>query len=373
MTILNTYQFKDESPLEEFLIKNLPAKIKAGTQKDNSNIFELDTIRALRTCPFINFNTQKQISIMVFDIDSYDGITAKEYFKDIDGLFNHITDKIGHEPTYILETNKGFHFGYGLMNHVFTNQPKAVSYIRAIKIAIAEILGCDPHASNRLNGVWRNPLLHNHYFSGKINYELKDFNDFLPKKKKYNKNNFSSNFDIDKINFQEGNRNNNLFYCGLVYANNFLELTEEQVFQYLKIINDNKNVALEIQEIKSIANSIYYRYWKEGKILLKKDVNVGAMEFEKISNLTKEEYDKEVKKRQSLSAQRTLEIRNFEKNELALKKANSVRIKNLEKQNIKIVNKTIKELIEEDKKITVSAISLKSGLNRRTVAKYLKR
>ena len=170
MTIVNKYKDEDEQ-LKELLLKNLPKKIKSGNEKHLSNIYQYPTIKSLNEHLFINFNSKEQISFLVFDIDKYEDKTAKEYFKNIYNFLDFITDNIGLEPSYILETNKGFHFAYHLKNHIFTHQRKALKYVMDIKVAITRLLKCDEIASHRLYGVWRNPLLHNFYFSQKINYE----------------------------------------------------------------------------------------------------------------------------------------------------------------------------------------------------------
>lgn len=371
MTILDTHEHRDGSAIEEFLIKNLPNKIKAGNHKEYSNINEYCTIVALKRCKFMNFNSTARISIMVFDIDEVDGMTAKEYFKDIDGLLDFITNKIEMEPTYILETDKGFHFGFGLKNHVFTNQIKATTYLRTIKKALGELLECDANGSNRLNGIWRNPLLHPHYFSGEFNYELKDFSKFLPQRTWHKRKNSVAGFDIDKVTFPPGKRNNNLFYVGMVYADALSELSEDNIFQYLMTINKEKQVGLEELEIKTIAISIY-KYWSRGEICLKRGVNVGMMNFKKIKNLSREDYIIEVKKRQQKSAIRTLDIRDKEKNKSSLKKAKRKRINQLAKANTLAINKAIKMIEKEKKKVTFVAVAKYSKLDRRTVAKYMK-
>ena len=61
----------------------------------------------MNTNKFINFNSSSRISFMIFDIDKYNDVTAKEYFKNVETLFEFITKKIGYEPTYLLETDKG--------------------------------------------------------------------------------------------------------------------------------------------------------------------------------------------------------------------------------------------------------------------------
>ena len=81
MTTLQKYKTKNEE-LKELLIKNLPTKIKAGNEKHLSNIYEYQTVKALDKCKFINFNSDTQISFMIFDIDKFEDKTAKEYFKN---------------------------------------------------------------------------------------------------------------------------------------------------------------------------------------------------------------------------------------------------------------------------------------------------
>ena len=110
MTEIKKYTENEKEELKEVLIKNLPSKIKGGNEKHLSNVVEYQTIIALNKCKFINFNTKERISFLVFDIDKIEDKTAKEYFKDINGLYDFISEKIGLEPSYILETAKGFHF-----------------------------------------------------------------------------------------------------------------------------------------------------------------------------------------------------------------------------------------------------------------------
>lgn len=81
MTTVKDHNFNDTEEFIEVLIKNLPPKIKAGNEKDTANINEMDTIEALKNCKFMNFNSKERISFMVFDIDTMENITAKQYFK----------------------------------------------------------------------------------------------------------------------------------------------------------------------------------------------------------------------------------------------------------------------------------------------------
>lgn len=367
-------QNNNENELEELLIKNLPATIKAGNEKKYSNIYEMKTKVAIHKFKFINFNSKDRISFMIFDIDEYNGKEAKEHFKDIDGLLDFITDKIGYEPTYILETNKGFHFAYHLKNHIFTHQPKALKYLTDIKRRIIELLHCDEIASNRNSGVFRNPLLHTHYYSYQVNYELNDFKDLIPK--------VTSNHRIRKngINTSddeiiEGKRNKTLFKFGMRYAKAQEYTTSDDIYDFINNLNLDSDLPLESAEVYSIAKSIY-KYWTKneiryGIIQKDKDINEGAMNFPKMKNLTKEEYVEETKRRQKLASQYAVEKRDKEKNKEQLKKARAEFLEQKNIENEKIVLDALEYFKSNDMKINVSRIAQYCGFDRRFVKKYL--
>jgi len=372
VTKLQQYKTEKEE-LKELLIKNLPSKIKAGNEKHLSNVTEYKTIIALNKCKFINFNTSERISFMVFDIDSFKNKTALEYFKNIDGFLAYISEKIGLEPSYILETQKGFHFAYHLKNHIYIKQKKALKYLLDVKRTITELLKCDEIASHRLHGVWRNPLLHTHYYSEQINYELKDFRDLIPKVE-YKNRSVRLNIKVDDNELVEGQRNHSLFKYAMKFAKGQDVLTKDDVFNFLSDINESKGVNLANSELNQIASSVF-KYWqngtiKYGSIKVDKDINEGAMEFPKMRNLSKEEYDFETKHRQKQSALRTSLIRDKEKNKKQLLEAKrDFNTKRAEKNQVKVLDAII-ELENKNEKITFLAISKLTSLDRKTVKKY---
>jgi hypothetical protein len=363
----------DNDALTMLLLRSLPAQIKAGNEKHLSNIREYPTLVALKTCKFINFNSKSQISMMIFDIDDFNGKTALEHFKNIRCFLEYIVEKVGFEPTYILQTQKGFHFGYHLKNHVFMHQPKVVAYLQSIKRAMGEILSCDPIASHRLNGVWRNPLLHEMYFSEQINYELKDFRIFLPTQQK-NRRNTSAKVKINEAQLTKGNRNAYLFECAMRYAKGFSSLTSEEILVFLKETNTIGEEPLASHELQSIARSVH-KYWTQGKIqfgeIVHKDINEGVMGFTKMADLSFEEYTAETKRRQRLSALRTNEIKNQKYLPVSMDEAREKSAINRQKRSKKKIDEAIKFLTNEGLKITVSSISQFAGINRRTVVKHL--
>lgn len=366
----------DDSELRELLIKNLPPKIKGGDLKDNSNIFNYPTIQALNERKFINFNTKEQISFMVFDIDTYEDKTALEYFKNINNFLSYLYELIGYEPTFITQTQKGFHFAYHLKNHIFTHQKKALNYLKSVKEAITKLTKSDVKASNRLNGVWRNPLKHTHYYSKQINYELNDFKDLLPEKKVYKKTLSKRVLYSSVKDIKVGNRNSGLFMCGMRYAKYQEHTTPNDIFDYLHNLNEKIEVPLNDDEILKISNSVF-RYWDTNKInenfgvipFKEKEFDEGVMKFEKMSNLTKEEYIQETKRRQSLSAQRTLEIRDKDKNKEQLKKVREEYLQTKKFDDEKLIKETIEFFKSNDMKINVSQISKHCKIDRRSVKK----
>lgn len=375
MTKLLTNHFSDQDELTELLIKNLPATIKGGNEKHLSNIYDYPTITALKKCKFINFNSRERISFMVFDIDKVGEQTALEHFKTIEGFLDFIAEKIGLEPTFITQTQKGFHFAYHLKNHVYTFQDKAVKYLKNIKRSISALIGCDEIASNRLNGIWRNPLKHHHYYSGQINYELNDFSGLVKYQPPIPKG-VSRAVSIRKNELIEGNRNNALFKYAMRYAKGKTALSTSILVNILIEANAKAPKPLEVDELYSIASSVYI-YWCKGEIKLgtlplqERNINEGIMNFPKMAYLPYEDYVAETKRRQSLSAQRTNAIKNQTLASIQLNEARTKSIQTKQQKSQQKVSDAVKMLEDKGDKITVSAVEKITRMSRETVKKYI--
>jgi hypothetical protein len=337
----------------------------------------MKTIRAIKSCNFIHFNSAERVSFMIFDFDTYNNKRAVETFKDIDMFYNYIIKHIGIEATYITQTKKGYQFAYHLKNHVYTHQKKALNYLNNIKKAIIEKLGCDTRGSTRNHGIWRNPLKHEYYFSQKINYELKDFKEFAIPKKTY-KNNQKA-ITIKRINkdiLVKGNRNHAIFIATMSWAKYQKVLTQNDIYTYAIQYNNQAQEPLEDSEILSISKSVY-RYYCNGSIFIssnnkKKNINEGVMKLEKMKGLTKQEYDNEVKKRQKLSAERTNSIVDKNHKKELMLKAKNIHIENQKKDNALKIKNAIEELKKLGLKINNSSIGKLAGIDRKTVRKYQK-
>lgn len=373
MTLLNPY-IEEEESLKELLIKNLPPYIKAGNEKEKANIFKFHTHIALKTCKFINYNTSQRVSFMIFDLDSYKDKKAIETFKNIDMFNDYLLEHIGYEPTFILQTDKGYHFAYHLKNHIFLNQQKALNYLNNIKLGIIEKLGCDIYGSTRNYGVWRNPLKHKHYFSSQINYELNDFKEFAISKKTIQQK-FKRDITIRQLNknlLVKGNRNNVIFFSTMKWAKNHKNLSCEDIYSYALTYNNQAKEPLDKKEVSNIAKSVY-RYYINNLIYIstqKRDIKEGAMGFDKIRNLTFFEYQREVKRRQSLSAKRTNSIVNKSQKKELMLKAKNIHIENQKRLNLTKIKNAIEELTKLGLNVNNSSIAKISGLDRKTVRKY---
>jgi len=89
-----------------------------------------------------------------------------------------------------------------------------------------------------------------------------------------------------------------------------------------------------------------------------------------MAGLLFEEYEAEVKRRQKLSAQRTNRIKNQEQAKNQLQTARECLAQKRQVENEQKVFQAIADLEKEGLKITISSISKKAGIDRKTVKKY---
>ena len=94
------------------------------------------------------------------------------------------------------------------------------------------------------------------------------------------------------------------------------------------------------------------------------------MEFPKMRNLPYSEYLAETKTRQKLSALRTVNIRDKEKNKNQLLEAKQNHIIKLQEKKELKVQDAIIELQNLNVKVSISSISKLTGIDRKTVKKY---
>lgn len=357
-----------------FILKYLPSHSKSYSSKDNFRFTQqIPTIQALKTCQWLEFNTN-WLNILIFDID---------YKISIDNAINKCLS-FEYEPTWVCTTDKGVHIAFALENCVNYSWQKALNLARYIKYELTELLGADENASHRLKGIWRNPLLHEYYFSG-LTYNLDDFKYLLQKQKQkhYSYKQLFKKYvikkqrlELDNFIYTLGNRNSYLWYMGMA---NIKDNDFKKIYDHISNLNifeslTNQVEKLEASELIKIANSIL-KYNKKGINFVtsqrkKKLINSGIMNFEKMSYLSNDHYLKELKLRQHLSAKRTNNILDQEKKMTRKEAAENMRDKK-HKAIITKLESALTLLRMSDEKITISKLARTAQISRITVRKYI--
>ena len=364
--------------LFSLLMTTLPKKINASNHKTTANKREnrsKNKKQALKICKFIQFNNKKVVQWMIFDIDTIDGKKAIEVYT-LNEMVHEIYAKTVCIPTYTLQTEKGYHFAFHLENAVFLESKKAKKYLQDIKAAISNVMDCDKIASNRLWGIWRNPLRHNFWYSGEQDYSLSSFRHLTKNsQKKFSKFTCKKNpLSVSINNLVEGQRNDKLFLFAVNFCLSNPSSTYEDLINYLFGINNQANPPLEDDEVLSIGQSAYKRK-EAGNLFVPKfadrGIQIGIMNFPKMRNLSYKDYLRETKRRQSLSAERTNALLSQKAKEKAMQKAREAKIDLLRKSNIDAIRQAITALKEQQKKLTYVSVAKLTNLDRRTVKKYV--
>jgi len=299
---INSYSKKE---LFNLLIKCFPDKISGWNSKEFTLRLEYKTAFQLTHKKWIEYNIDF-IHFLIIDIDNN---------TDMELLLQK-SIQLNCKPTIICQTDKGVQLFWYLPNRIKYEWETAINFLKDIKRVLTKLFNADTHASHRLTGIWRNPLLHPFIFTGEY-YNLSDFKPLLQRyhqSKKSLQQRFNQSVRIHKIQtnnfkFEIGNRNNFLWFNGMAWSHN-KNYSETQILNYLLTLSNSE---LPLIEIEKIAKSIH-KYNQLGKNYikftpLKNKVNKGAMQFQPIHNLSAEEYQKEVKRRQSLSAKRTNKLK----------------------------------------------------------------
>ena len=299
----NVFKLEEDYPfLFNYLITRLPTKSNSWNKKKDFKFRrETKTSYNLHNKKFIEYN-QKWVSFIIIDIDNK---TLEESLE--------IALKLDLEPSFSCSTDKGCHLFYSLENIVKYEWEKPINFLRDIKQSLTYYLGGDINGSHRLKGIWRNPLQHNFHWSGGIEYSLNDFKelcikfktkDYKPQQKFDNYKNKVKRFNKN-FNFVEGNRDNFLFFFGMLYSKD-KNYTLDQIENLLNSFQNQETTKnLELKEVSKISRSIY-KYNKNGKNFITKESfkNRGVLNlpgiYATLGWLEEEEYKKEVKKRQSL-------------------------------------------------------------------------
>lgn len=366
------WKYKEKNEILEFLIPSFPIEIKSGNEKGTSNKNSFPAAYSISNHKFINYNSKERINFLCFDLDYYNGAEAIKSFPTIKDFKKHLIDQLGAElePTFIIQTAKGYQFFYHLKVPVLAKYKNSIQFLKDIKTGLIELLGLDKIASNRLYGVYRGPLQNPTEFNfKKRDFELKDFSKFAKSSRRVDFQFLESienleNFKIEK--FKEGSRNEKLFIAGLIFAKNRKNLSFKIIFNYILKLNAKISKPLSEDEIKGISGSVF-RYYIDGKISLNSsddDIKRGIMGL-RSSKL-------KLNQKQKLAAARTNKVRkiNFEANKTNFEKGNEIKNINNKTEIIAQLQAAKDYLRKNHIKLTKAALIKKTKLNKKTVYKY---
>ena len=365
--------------LFNFLLERLPKEtLYSFSKKDLKFKREAQAREAIAKAKYLYYN-KNLTTELIFDIDKISHTTAW----DLEWIFKVFLDKTGIIPSWICYTNNGIQFCVSL-NTFYKLSKKQKKILRDFKEYIInswELI--DGAGSKRLKGWWRNPLTQKDFiFTGWVT-TFQEIKDFLSRHNRTIQEQFKTATikNSIKTNIQairekkffiagepaKGNRNNWLWHNTMLYTNskNF-----DEVLEVTKELNKKIRKELEEKELIKIAKSVtkYNNGFNRGNEIygwnVKASWNIGSMKFEKIRNLSYEEYKKEVKRRQKMAGKRTGNTIGKE----VLIKANK---KKAEATKAKVY-KAIKKLKEKGEKVTIMKVKELANVSYASAQKYVK-
>ncbi len=157
MICLNDLSHDRQIAFYDALADRLPDSIHGANNKKASSNF-MDKYIAIHDHKFIRFNTKNWVQILVFDIDNVTGTSAHWYKKFIDST--------GMTPSYVSRTDNGIQAGIFLDEKTYIRDYDGNDNTNRVRLATlkkvigSKIEGIDIAGSNRLLGIWRNPICH---------------------------------------------------------------------------------------------------------------------------------------------------------------------------------------------------------------------
>ena len=365
--------------LFKFLLERLPKQPLYAFSKKDLKLKRTAPVReAFFKGKYLYYN-QNLITELIFDIDSISHLSIY----DLEWVFKTFLDKTGIIPSWVCYTDNGIQFCISL-NTFYKLSKKQKKVLQDFKQWVIDSWSLiDKAGSKRLKGWWRNPLTQKDFiFTGWVT-TFEEIKEFLIRNKKTIKeqfktatikNSIKTNIKaIKEKNFfiagepVEGNRNNWIWYNTMLYTDskNFGE-----VLEVTKELNKRVRKGLEEKELIKIAKSVtkYNNGFNRGNEIygwnVKANWNIGSMKFEKIRNLSYEEYLKEVRRRQSMAGKKTGNTIGKE----VLIKANKQKAEATKEK----VYKAIQELKEKSEKVTIMKVKELANVSYASAQKYVK-
>lgn len=294
------------------LVTKLPALTLGWNSKETFDIrIPVPSKMALDRFRWLEYN-QGWVNMLILDIDRPISLEM---------AINECL-AIEFEPTWICKTDRGVHIAFTLTDRVDYSWKKAIKLARLIKEKLTTLLKADINGSHKLKGVWRNPLLHEHYFSG-LTYSLNDFKYLLNDKKTSLKKEFKKHIIKQKVDnnilkYEVGYRNDYLWRTAMMQTKD-KDMSYEDTYDLINDLNTFEAMSTGVEqiediEVERIARSVHKYNERDmnfiGGVDSKKEIR-GAMGYEPIAKdgyVSKETHKQIVKERQRESAFRTKEL-----------------------------------------------------------------
>ncbi len=369
----NVYINQEVNPLINHLIARLPKRVCSWNDKEHFHFRgNIPTLVALNGSKWLEYN-QGWVNMLIIDIDRPISLEM---------ALNECLE-IDFEPTWACKTDKGIHIAYTLENMIKYDWDKAIKLARHIKVKLTELLKADKQGSHKLKGIYRNPLMHEHYYSGLL-YSLDDFKKYLLNRDVSPKQQFKKHISKEKrkqkrYKYEIGSRNDYVFRSAMLQSK-YKNLSYEDTLSLVRDICrfesmstgvpqiDDKELIRTARQIK-IYNDKDMNFVSSDNVDIR-DIDRGAMNFEPICKgeyIEPEEFKRIVKERQKLSAKRT----NERKDDMTRSEAAANMRKRKHYQTIGKLETSLNILRMSDTKINISTLAKESGLSRNTVAKYI--
>ena len=92
----------------------------------STNFTFQETHKIIDTANFLRYNTIKFTNILIFDLDHFPGFQSKPTLKMIHDHFYNLT---GFEPSWTLQTERGYHIALILSEGIFKRGEKTSGFI----------------------------------------------------------------------------------------------------------------------------------------------------------------------------------------------------------------------------------------------------
>jgi len=235
--------------LNQILLSAMPSKVQCSNEKRCNYKKNIPKTLALNY-KFIQLSNDRYTKFISIDIDGV-------YNKSISDMISYVMEQGLPVPTIIAKTDKGFHLHWYLYNSVFKNNYKDMNKYKQVTDRFNLLLGGDSHFARF---IVRNPLKHEHFYSGVFYDSIDDFKEFYkeieikPKKKQQ----YTFRKQIDWSSVVIGERNQVLYnYIRTFMFNNWTKCTLDGFIDEALNCNSKISEPLNDSEVVETVKSVY--------------------------------------------------------------------------------------------------------------------